>query len=162
MKRILASIMVFACLTLTAACSDAPKKEAERQQKYIEYLTEKRTKIENMRINQHQVLKENYLEPKGLETIILNRKRNLWERQIKSDDFLNVRLGIGTIPLKINLNYFKSFRLVKGDIINLLADFILVSQTKYASCFVLLRILGTKKLATVSGLSPRVLNIFLN
>ena len=81
------------------------RKENERQQKYIEYLSEKRTKIENMRINQHQVLKENYLEPKGLETIIINRKRNLWERQIKSEDFLNIRLGIGTIPLKINLNY---------------------------------------------------------
>ena len=81
------------------------KKEEERQQKYIEYLTEKKEKIENIRINQYQVLMENYPEPDKLETIILNKKRNLWERQIDSDDFLNVRLGIGTIPLKLKLNY---------------------------------------------------------
>ena len=37
--------------------------------------------------------------------VILNKKRNLWERQIKSDDFLRVRLGVGTIPLKIKLSY---------------------------------------------------------
>ena len=81
------------------------KKEEERQEKYVEYLTEKRNKIEACRINQYQVLKEYYPEPKNLETIILNKRRNLWERQVDSDDFLNVRLGIGTIPLKLKLNY---------------------------------------------------------
>ena len=48
---------------------------------------------------------ENYPEPKNLESIIVNKKRNLWERQIKSDDFLRVRLGVGTIPSKIKLSY---------------------------------------------------------
>ena len=81
------------------------KKEEERQEKYVEYLAEKRSKIENCRINQYQVLMEYYPEPKNLETIILNKRRNLWERQVDSDDFLNVRLGIGVIPLKIKLNY---------------------------------------------------------
>lgn len=81
------------------------KKEEERQQKYTEYLTEKREKIEALRINQFQVLTEYYPEPKSLESIILNKRRNLWERQIESDDFLNVRLGIGNIPLKVKLSY---------------------------------------------------------
>ena len=81
------------------------KKEEERQQKYIEYLTEKRNKIENCRINQYQVLMEYYPEPKNLETIILNKRRNLWERQVESEDFLNVRVGIGTVPLKAKLSY---------------------------------------------------------
>lgn len=81
------------------------KKEEERQEKYVEYLTEKRNKIENCRINQYQILMEYYPEPKSLETIILNKRRNLWERQVESEDFLNVRLGIGTIPLKVKLNY---------------------------------------------------------
>lgn len=81
------------------------KKEEERQQKYTEYLNEKKEKIEALKINQFQVLSEYFPEPKSLETIILNKRRNLWERQIESDDFLNVRLGIGNIPLKINLGY---------------------------------------------------------
>lgn len=81
------------------------KKEEERQKKYIEYLKDKKTKIENLRTNQFQILLSNYPEPKNLENIIINQKRNLWERQIDSEDFLTVRLGLGTIPLKIKLNY---------------------------------------------------------
>lgn len=41
MKRVLASIMVFSCLTLTVACSDAPKKEAERHSDSVEILQNK-------------------------------------------------------------------------------------------------------------------------
>ena len=81
------------------------KQEEDRQRKYSNYLVEKKNKIENLRTNQFQILMENYQEPKNLENIILNRKRHLWERQIKSDDFLNVRLGIGVIPLKVKLSY---------------------------------------------------------
>lgn len=81
------------------------KMEEERQKKYIEYLREKKIKIENLRTNQFQILLSNYPEPKNLENIIINKKRNLWERQIDSDDFLTVRLGLGTIPLKAKLNY---------------------------------------------------------
>ncbi len=80
-------------------------REEERQQKYIEYLEDKRAKLENTRTNQYQILTENYPEPKNVENIVLNKRRNLWERQIDSDDFLNVRLGLGTIPLKVKLNY---------------------------------------------------------
>ena len=81
------------------------KAEEKRQKKYGDYLIEKRNKITAIKHNQHQVLMETYPEPKDIQNIIVNRKRNLWERQIESDDFLNVRVGIGTIPLKINLQY---------------------------------------------------------
>ena len=81
------------------------KKEALRQKKYLEYLTEKRTYIEKLKINQLQILKENFKEPSELEVIIDNKRRNLWERLIESEDFLRVRIGYGTIPLKIKLNY---------------------------------------------------------
>lgn len=81
------------------------KKEEERQTKYIEYLRDKKQKIEDLRTKQYQILMENYPDPKNLAITILNRKMNLWERLIESDDFLNVRLGLGTISLKINLSY---------------------------------------------------------
>ena len=81
------------------------KAENERQEKYIKYLTDKNNKIEQLKINQYQVLIENYPEPQKLEQIIVNKRRNLWERKREDNDFLNVRLGIGTIPLKIKLNY---------------------------------------------------------
>ena len=81
------------------------KNEEKRQKKYMEYLTEKRQKIASIKHNQHQILLENFPEPKYLQNIIINKNRNLWDRQIDSNDFLNVRLGLGTIPLKINLQY---------------------------------------------------------
>ena len=47
----------------------------------------------------------------------MNKKRNLWERQIDSDDFLNVRIGIGTVPLKIKLNYSsEDFTMVEDNL----------------------------------------------
>ncbi len=93
------------------------KKEQERQQKYTEYLAEKRQKIINIRNNQYQVLVENYPAPNDLTNIILNRSRSLWERQIQSDDFLNVRIGIGTIPLKIKLSYgMEDFTMIEDNL----------------------------------------------
>ena len=81
------------------------QQEELRQEKYVEYLTEKRQKIEQLRINQYQVLTENFPEPKNIEPIIINKKRSLWERRLEDEDFLNVRIGIGTIPLKVKLSY---------------------------------------------------------
>ena len=79
--------------------------EQKRQEKYIEYLKEKSNKIEQLKINQYQVLNENFPDPQNIATIITNKRRNLWERKVEDFDFLNVRLGIGTIPLKIKLSY---------------------------------------------------------
>ena len=93
------------------------KQEAERQKKYTDYLAEKRNKIINIRNNQLQILTENYPDPKDLQSIVLNRKRNLWERQINSEDFLNVRLGIGTVPLRLQLAYsMEDFSMVEDNL----------------------------------------------
>ena len=102
------------------------KKEKERQDKYREYLAEKRNKILASRNNQYQVLVENYPEPKDLRNIVMNKKRSLWERQIQSDDFINVRLGIGTVPLKLKLQYaMEDFTMIEDDLkdeLNTLTD----------------------------------------
>ncbi len=81
------------------------RKEEERQSKYKEYLEEKKNRINLLRNNQYQALIERYPDIIDLQNVILNRKRNLWERQISSDDFLNVRLGLGSVPCKVKLAY---------------------------------------------------------
>lgn len=107
-------LVAFAMITSTLLWPTLMKKynskktkarEKERQTKYIEYLTDKRRKIESIRVNQKQILLDNYPDPNDLGNIILNRKRNLWQKQIESEDFLDVRVGIGTVPLQINLSY---------------------------------------------------------
>ena len=95
------------------------KQEEERQKKYKEYLEEKRTKISILRNNQYQALIERYPSAFDLQTIILNKKRNLWERQISSDDFLNVRLGLGNVPLKVKVTYgSEDFTMVEDNLKN--------------------------------------------
>ncbi len=93
------------------------KSEEERQIKYTNYLEEKKNKITSIKNNQYQILKANYPEPKDLQSVILNKKRNLWERQINSEDFLNVRVGIGTVPAKLKLNYStEDFSMVEDNL----------------------------------------------
>ena len=93
------------------------KSEEKRQKKYTEYLEEKKSKILTIKNNQFQVLNANYPDPKDLQSIIINKKRNLWERQINSEDFLHVRVGIGTVPAKLKLNYsIEDFSMVEDNL----------------------------------------------
>ena len=48
---------------------------------------------------------ENSENVEDIQNIIVNRKRNLWERKIEHDDFLNVRLGIGDVEPYVKVNY---------------------------------------------------------
>lgn len=81
------------------------KKEQLRQTKYSDYLASVQRKIDFIKKSQHQILLNNYIDPKSCQNIIVNRKRNLWERKIEHDDFLNLRVGIGSVPAKIDLKY---------------------------------------------------------
>ena len=113
----LGSTLLWPSLTRKYNNKKLKRKEEERQRKYINYLSEKRKTIENLRLNQFQILTENYPAPKNLENIIINKRRNLWERLIESEDFLRVRVGIGTIPLKINLNYaIEDFSMIEDNL----------------------------------------------
>ena len=79
------------------------KKEKKRQTKYLEYLEERKSKIEEIYEKQKEILLNNYLNTKDCEKIILNRDSRLWERGIEDIDFLSVRLGLGEVPLEIDI-----------------------------------------------------------
>lgn len=81
------------------------KKEELRQQKYTEYIEEKRQTIKNEMEKQKQALLENNITLDECAKIVLNRKRNLWEREIDQSDFLNLRIGIGNINFNGKVNY---------------------------------------------------------
>ncbi len=77
------------------------KKEKLRQKRYKEYLLEKKEEIQNEINYQQQVLLENNLSPEDCAKVILNKERNLWERKLEHVDFLNVRVGLGTLKPQI-------------------------------------------------------------
>ena len=76
------------------------KHEKERNEKYLQYLEEKKDKIQAEMKIQRQILIDNYLPLSDTKEIIYQRKRNLWEREIIQEDFLDLRLGIGSTELK--------------------------------------------------------------
>ena len=81
------------------------QKERERQQKYTEYLNLVEKQINDEKTKQETILRENYPSIDECEERILNMKRNLWERGINQNDFLKIRLGIGKLPLNVELIY---------------------------------------------------------
>lgn len=105
------------------------KNEKKRQQKYREYIDSKRSKINMLIKMQAQVLRDNYLSPKECSEIILNKKSTLWNREIKDDDFLSLRVGMGTRPLDVDINYREEDFMMEDDDLKTLA-FELVNETR--------------------------------
>ena len=88
------------------------KKEKLRQSKYSDYLKEVRKQIEAECAKQVEILLENHVTVDDCVMRIRSRQRNLWERVRGQNDFLRVRLGIGTLPLNADIQYpQKSFSL---------------------------------------------------
>lgn len=81
------------------------KREAKRQEKYGKYIEQKRIEIQREVEVQTNIAKNNHISLKECEAIVLNRKRNLWERHIGDEDFLSVSLGIGNTKAKIEIQY---------------------------------------------------------
>lgn len=81
------------------------KREKERLKKYNEYVSVKREEIQTEMKKQRQILIDNYLPLSATKEIIYSKKRNLWEREIDQEDFLDLRLGIGTTPLVGNVSF---------------------------------------------------------
>lgn len=81
------------------------KQEKERQKKYSQYLERKKKEIYNVSVEQTQILKENLITLDECQNIIINKKRNLWERRNDQQDFLTIRVGSGSLPLDLNVNF---------------------------------------------------------
>lgn len=79
------------------------KKEALRQDKYLKYLTEKKTELYELVEKQKQQLLENYIDVDACMVRGINKDRKLWERMIRHEDFLELRIGKGNLPPAIEI-----------------------------------------------------------
>ena len=107
---VMAGAMLLSMLLWPLLSNNFQKKQQEtrerlRKEKYKEYLEEKRQEIGTQIQIQRQILVDNYLPLESVKNIIDNRKRNLWEREIKQSDFLDLRLGIGSCELFGNIRF---------------------------------------------------------
>ena len=79
------------------------KKKAKIDKKYNEYLEQKEKELAEIAGNQKQILLSNNKSLLTCYNMIMQNSRNLWEREMNQQDFLNVILGMGEVDLKIAL-----------------------------------------------------------
>ena len=101
----LIGMLVFPIITQKYNRRKKKKYEEKRQKRYKEYLNSKSEAINKIMNKQRNILFENYTSPEECAKIILEKGPRLWERKIEDYDFLSVRLGIGDVPLEIDIQY---------------------------------------------------------
>ncbi len=93
--------------------------EQKRQEKYLAYLDSLKDEIKRITKHQTDILEENIISPQECAIRIENISDNLWERTNRHADFLNLRLGKGTIPLALDVAYSeKKFTLEDDNLQN--------------------------------------------
>lgn len=127
--------LIFGCIIIPRVSNHYKKKKRKekenlRQTKYKQYLNEKEEQINFIMKQQKQILLENNLTSDECEEIITKNKDNIWFREINDDDFLNIRLGLGSCPVKIKLQApEKHFTLEEDNLFNLVLDVVNKTRT---------------------------------
>ena len=83
------------------------KKLQEGIDKYLNYLNSKKDFLNQEQLLQKSILFENLLTVGECLKIINQKNLNFWDKRIDQNDFLNLRIGVGDAPLKVNFNYSK-------------------------------------------------------
>ena len=78
--------------------------EERRHEKYDAYLKDKEKQILIEKKKEEKVLKYNYPDTASVLAFEQNRAR-LWERRNSDDDFMNIRIGSGDLPLMAEYEY---------------------------------------------------------
>ena len=98
-------------------------KEKLRQEKYTDYVNERKAEIDNKIEEQKAIILENNVTNDKCFSIIMNKETTLWERKINHDDFLTLRIGEGDIDAKVEVNYEKEkFTLVDDNLKKLMQE----------------------------------------
>ena len=90
--------------------------------KYTAYLNKKRNEFEEEAILQKSILEENLINYQECLNIINTRKNNFWSKRKEHNDFLEVRVGIGRIPLKVKVSFPEDEFTMEEDNLKKMAD----------------------------------------
>ena len=121
---VMAFLMLFASLVVPRLTKRWQKKQMKkreqlRQTKYGNYLSKKEKDIQQALRRQSQIITENNIPLQEVATLIKNNSRTIWSREIKDDDFLKIRMGIGITPADIKITAPEEhFTLDEDDLTN--------------------------------------------
>ena len=119
----LGSMLLFPFLQKMYTKKTQKKRERKRRRKYKKYLQKHKENILQDIEIQRQILIENNLNLVTVARISLNKERRLWERKMEHDDFLNIRLGIGSAKPKIKIDIpQETFTMDEDDLRDLYVD----------------------------------------
>ena len=103
--------------------------EKKRQDRYKKYLNKKKVDINKIKTRYKKLLYKNFASVEECVQIILSEDHRLWERKISDYDFLKVRIGIGNVPLDIEIIFpEESFSMEDDDLLDEARE--LVKETK--------------------------------
>ena len=126
----LVTILLFPILNKRYERRKKVKNEEKRQKRYKEYINSKIELIDNIMSKQKKILYENHISAEECAQIIVSKGSRLWERKIEDADFLVSRLGIGNIPLEVDIEYPKTeFRMEDDNLIEILNTIVNKSKT---------------------------------
>ena len=126
----LISMIIFPFITTKWDRKRKERYEKKRQEKYISYIKSKIKDVNQIMDVQRDSLLRNYISGNECKEIIINRSQRLWERTIEDYDFLDVRLGIGDVPLDIDLSYpEQSFTMEEDSLVEIMNRLTQLSHT---------------------------------
>lgn len=106
------------------------KKEEIRQERYSEYINSKIESINKIKEKQREILYKNYISTEECIETILHKDARFWGRKIEEDDFLRIRLGIGDLPLDLEIQYpEKEFSMEDDNLVEKLNEVAKKSKT---------------------------------
>ena len=118
----LMSIILWPSLTRRYNKKQKKKREEKRKSKYKAYLETKKKAISEAIVKQRQILIENNISLEECQNIINAKKRNLWEREIEDEDFLTVRIGIGSTNPDLEIKAPEEHFTLEDDELNLIVQ----------------------------------------
>ena len=124
----LCSVLIWPSLTRNYNRKQRIKREELRNTKYKAYLEEKKKSINEAIVKQRQILIDNNISLQECTNIINARKRNLWEREIEDDDFLTVRIGVGSANPDLIVKAPEEHFSLEDDELNLIVQSIVNSS----------------------------------
>ena len=99
----MASMILFPLLQKIWNKNNILKQERKRKRKYKKYINTKKEQILQEIEIQRQILIENNLDLSSVANVVLNKQRTLWDRKLEHNDFLDIRIGVGTVKPKIKI-----------------------------------------------------------
>lgn len=114
--------IVTAVMTAIQSKIDFKKESKERIEKYQKYADNKRLEITGYRNEERDALEHIYTDLPTEQSLFTNFSSDLFDRQTQDDDFLQVRLGLGSIKSSRNIEYKKQERLEIEDDLQLIPE----------------------------------------